>query len=66
MKALRDKILTSIEPYDIRTLLASLEEYGHDALPVMFEIIELSGNPDVKTNTSNSITRVKQRWPEPN
>lgn len=63
MQALRDEILTSIDPHEIRTLLNALEQYGNASLPVMFEILELTGNPDVKTNTSNSITRIKQRWP---
>lgn len=65
MKILKSKILTSIEPYEIRTLLTTLEEYGLDALPIMFEILSITGNPDVKTITSNSIARIKQRWPEP-
>jgi len=65
MKTLENKILTSIDPYEIRTLVTALEEYGHEALPVMFEILRLTGNPDVKTITSNSIKNMKQRWPEP-
>ena len=62
MKILQDKILTSLNPDEINSLLNQLEAFGHKSLPCMSEILKLSHNSDIVRLTNLCISRIKQQF----
>ena len=62
MKILQHKILTSLNPDEINSLLNQLEAFGHKSLPCMSEILKLSYNSVIVRPTNLCISRVKQQF----
>ena len=62
MKILQDKILTSLNPDEINSLLNQLEAFGHKSLPCMSEILKISYNSEIVRPTNLCISRVKQQF----